>query len=637
MRYEVQDSAMALLFYKNTKNQHLKNKNYSQTLLSEERDRVFDLMNNNGYYDFKRQYVFFEIDTTALPDNKIIVKESVVIPHDKSEHKIYKIDSVIFTTSANSSFRENQSIQTHNQVTYKLANNRYYPRVIDWRIFIKPDSLYSKKWTLETQKQLSYLDMFKFVNIVYDSIDERFVSQIFTSPLNKYQTSLEGGFSLISNQNQASGWPGSFLNFNAKNRNTFKGLEILQFNANASMQGIKGTNKQTTDKRYSRLQFGGDLSLTFPQFIFPQTDHFRSRIGKYNPKTKISLGVNFEDRLGEYERTTFNTIYGYSWQLNNNSRLTFQPLDMAFIKTANTSTAFENELAELEANGNISYVNAFRSSFISNASMALDFNRNSYGLGNQDSYFIHSALEYGGLAQLLLGSNPLNQDSSDFTYYKYLKGNIDFRQNFRLNSKTAFTYRVNVGVAYVYGKSRSLPYEKYFFSGGSNSIRAWQPRRLGPGAYAKYKERGDLNDQSNIIKDSNEQPVVDYSREQPGDILIELSAEYRRSFIGIIDYAFFVDAGNTWLWRSKTIENNDDPQNDDGIFQLKDFGFLNEFAVGTGAGLRLDFSFLVFRVDGAYKVFDPARPEGSRFVLDELRLNNLWKKINFNFGIGYPF
>ena len=630
MRYEVQDTVMAKLFFKNIKNQRLINKYYSQKLLSEERDRVFDLMSNNGYYDFKRQYIFFELDTTALGDHKIIVKQSVVIPQQKKQHKVYKVDSVVFTTSANKSFNTHQKMQTHNQVTYKLINNRYYPRVIDWRIFIKPDSVYSKRWTVETQKQLSYLDMFKFVNIVYDSIGNRFVSQIFTSPLNKYQTSLEGGLSLISSQNQASGWPGPFLNFNAKNRNTFKGLEILQLNASTSMQGIKGTNKQNSNRRYSRFRFGGDLSLTFPQFLFPQTNNFRSRIGKYNPKTKISVGVNFEDRLSEYERTTFNTTYGYSWQLNNNSRLTFQPLDAAYIKADITSDSFQKQLDQLDAEGNKSYVNAFRSSFISNASTSLDFNKNNYGIGNQDAYFIHTGLEYGGLAQLLLGSDPLNQknsDSSDFAYYKYIKGNFDFRQNIRLNSKTALAYRANLGIAYVYGESRSLPYEKYFFAGGSNSIRAWQPRRLGPGGYAIFRTGSDGNETSD----------VNFDREQPGDILIELSAEFRRSFIGIIDYAFFVDAGNTWLWRSKTIDQKADPQGDNGVFYLKNFNFLREFAVGAGTGVRLDFSFLVFRVDGAYKVFDPARPKGSRFVLDELRFNNLWDKINLNFGIGYPF
>ncbi len=637
LQYRIEDSTMSILFHKRIGEQRFDGKYYSQNLLSEERDRVYDLMSNNGYYDFKRQYIFFELDTIALEGNKIIIRESIILPPDKNKHKIYRVDSVTFNTNANNSFLSYRPKTTHNEVTYNLNNNRYYPRVIDWRIFVKPDSLYSKRWALETQRQLSYLDMFKFVNITYDSIDSHFVAQIFTSPLNKYQTSLEGGLSLISSQNQPSGWPGPFLNFNAKNRNTFKGLEILQLDANISMQGIRGTNKQTTDRKYSRFQYGSDLSLTFPQFIFPLTSSLKSRIGKFNPKTKVSIGVNFEDRLGEYERTTFNTTYGYSWQLNNNSRLTFQPFDAAYIKST-TSPSFKKELDTLQAAGNISYVNAFRSSFVSNTSLSLDFNKNNYGLGNQDSYFIHSGLEYGGIVQLLLGDNPLNQnltDTTEFTYYKYLKGNMDFRQNIRLNSKTAFTYRVNVGVAFVYGESKSLPYEKYFFSGGSNSIRAWQPRRLGPGSYAQYKLKEDLEGNTVVATDSNGQPQVNYDREQPGDILIELSAEFRRSFIGIIDYAFFIDAGNTWLWRSKTIENSPDPQNDDGVFHFDQF--YQQLAVGTGLGLRLDFSFLVFRVDAAYKVFDPARARGERFVLDELRFNNLWDKVNFNFGIGYPF
>jgi outer membrane protein insertion porin family len=627
--YTIENKNVEDLFLTNIKGQSIFHKQYSQNLLSEERDRVFDLMTNNGYYDFKKQYIFFELDTVSLNNHRIIVRESIVIPEDRPPLHTYNIDSVVFTTNPNNSQTANENPKTYNQLTYNFNNNKYYPRVIDWRIFVRPNTIYSKQQMMLTQKQLSYLDMFKFVNIAYDSIDNKFVSQIFTSPLSKYQTSIEGGLSLMSLQNQASGWPGPFVNFNAKNRNTFKGLEILQLNANTSIQGIRNTNTQTSDRRYSRFQFGGDLSITFPQFIFPVSNDLRSKFGKYNPKTKATIGVNFEDRIGEYERTTFNTIFGYSWQINENSRITLNPLDVAFIKTANTSDSFKSDLAELESTGNISYVNAFRSSFISSSNIAIDYNKNNYGLGNKDAFLIHSSLEYGGLAQLLFGDDPLNQNQdtakTNFSYYQYLKGNIDYRQNIRLNSKTAFAYRMNVGVAYVYGESKSLPYEKYFFTGGSNSIRAWKPRRLGPGSYATYtSETGDYG-----------KPDVNYVREQPGDILIELSAEFRRSFIGIIDYALFVDAGNVWLWKSKTTENKPDPQNDNGTFKFNTF--YQEMAVGAGAGLRLDFSFLVFRIDGAYKVFDPARPLGDRFVLNELKFNNLWDKVNFNFGIGYPF
>lgn len=628
MSYVIQDPLVEKLFMDNISDQLLNKKQYSQDLITAERDRVYELMTTNGYFDFKRQYVLFEVDSTGLDNHRLIVRQTIANPPNQNNHKIFTLDSVIFTSNPNNSFNRVRRPSQYNNITYQLNNNRFYERVIDWRIFIYPDSLYNKNSTLETQKQLSYLDMFKFVNINHDTTDGKFIANIFTSPLQKYQTSIEGGLSIID---QATGWPGPFVNFNAKNRNIFKGLEILEFNGNASIQGINNVSKENANSRYSRLQYGGSFSLTFPQFLFPTKDSYQARIGQYNPKTKISLGINFEDRFMEYERTRFNTSMGYTWQVSDNSRLTFQPFDVGYI-LSNNSDSFKDQLKVLEDAGNISYVSAFKNSFVSSALIALDLNFNNYGFGTGDASFLHSAIEFGGLAQTFLGETPFKKDLN-LTYYRYLKGNIDFRQNIRINRKTSVAYRANVGVAYVFGISKSLPYEKYYFAGGSNSIRAWQPRRLGPGNYAIFKSDS-LGNVSN---------KVNYDREQPGDILIELSAEFRRDFIGIVDYALFLDAGNIWLWKSKTIESTSvtEASNElivgNGTFKFN--SFMSEMAVGAGAGLRLDFSFLVLRLDAAYKILDPAKPYGNRFVLDELNFKNLGpgSKMNLNIGIGYPF
>jgi outer membrane protein insertion porin family len=625
MIYDIKDPKVENLFIKNIQEQLLIDKKYDQDLISHERDRIFDLMTNHGYFDFKRQYVLFEVDSTILDNRRLIIREMIANPPNQNHHKIFTLDSVIFTTNPNNSFIRIKKPNQYNQITYQLNNNRFDERVIDWRIFVAQDSLYNKKSTLETQKQLSYLDMFKFVNITHDTTGGKFIANIFTSPLQKYQTSIEGGFSLLD---QANGLPGPFFNFNAKNRNIFRGLEILEFNGIASIQGITSVNKDNTNFIYSRLQYGGAFTMTFPQFLFPVKDSYQNKIGQYNPKTKITFGINFEDRFSEYERTTFNASMGYSWQVSDNSQFTFRPLSIGYLKTQidPNDTTFLNQLKLIEEAGNISYVRAFRSSFLSSSLIALDVNFNNYGITNQNATYLHLDLEYGGTAQSLFNLIDLVRRETNF---KYIKTNMDFRQNKRLDKKTAFAYRANLGIAYTFGKSNALPYEKYYFAGGSNSIRAWQPRRLGPGNYAAFKtdSLGNATDK------------VNYDREQPGDILIELSAELRRDFIGIIDYALFIDAGNLWLWKSKTIEDSETTitNGGNGIFRIN--SFMSEIAVAAGAGLRLDFSFLVLRLDGAYKIFDPARSEGNRYVLDELNLRNLGPggKMNLNIGIGYPF
>ncbi len=616
----IPDPKVAELVQRTYPKSPLQDKVYDQDLISQERDRIFDLLSNNGYFNFKKQYISFEIDSTTLRDHRLILKESIANPFPEKVHRVYKIDSVIFVAGGDGP-RKNpkKSIKNYQNITYDFTYGKYPHRILDWRMFVYPDSVYSKSNTVETQKQLSYLDIFKFVNINYDTTGGKFIANIFTSPLKKYQTSSELGLSIIESSSQGQGYPGPFLNFNAKNRNVFQSLEILNLDASASIQGISNVSKQ--GRTYSRFQYGGQASVTFPQFIFPLKPSVRGRLGKYNPRTKVSLGVNFEDRISEYKRITFNNSYAYLFQVNTTSQVSFKPIDVSFIQSNNSAT-FKEDLDSLEREGNISYVSAFKSAFVNANSLSVDYNSGDYGFGNKNAFFIRGAIEYGGLAQELFGERPFDDS---LTYYKYLKTNFDFRQNIRLSAKSAIAYRANIGIAYVYGESRSLPYEKYFFGGGSNSIRAWSPRRLGPGAYAAYTAPVNPGDDIEIS----------YKREQPGDILVETSAEFRSNLFSIIDYAFFVDAGNVWLWNSKTLNTTADPEGDDGVFRWN--RAFHELAVGTGVGLRLDFSFLVLRLDVAYKVFDPGKAVGERFVLDELRFGNLIPKSTLNIGIGYPF
>lgn len=616
--YNIPDTTVRKLFREHLDGHTFLHKRYDQDLISKERDRVFNLLSDNGYFNFKRQYILFDVDSTLLGNHQLVVRETIANPPGKTRHQIYRIDSISMTTESNTALTAHPELVIYNGVTFQFNKSEYPERLLGWRIFIQKDSLYSKSLTLQTQKQLSYLDMFKFVNINYDTTGGQFNANIFTSPLKKFQTSTEMGLSMLD---QAQGLPGPFFNFNAKSRNVFGGLEIIQLDGNASIQGIKSVSDE--NRNYSRLQYGGDLSITFPQFLFPLKEAKRSAISRYNPKTKFSTGINFEDRRDEYRRTTIDGSYSYLWQVKDFSQFTFIPLEVASIKSDNT-TSFEETLSELSSKGYQSLVNAFRSSFVSFTSVQANYNINNYGIGNSDATYLQTSWEIGGTLQELLGGQPFG---TDLTYYQYAKANIDVRRNHRLTNKSALAYRLNLGVAYTYGNNLALPYEKYYFAGGSNSIRAWQPRRLGPGSFATY-------DTTSTSSDTK----VNYTYERAGDIIMESSLEYRSTLIGFVDYALFVDAGNIWLWKSNTVDPSEDPQHDDGVFRLKTFP--REIAVGAGFGFRFDFSFLVLRLDLAYKVIDPAFPLGQRFVLRNFKVTDLWDLQNagaLNIGIGYPF
>jgi outer membrane protein assembly factor BamA len=208
-----------------------------------------------------------------------------------------------------------------------------------------------------------------------------------------------------------------------------------------------------------------------------------------------------------------------------------------------------------------------------------------------------------------------------------------------LDKNTVLAYRFNSGFAYAYGDNQSLPYEKFFFAGGSNSIRAWRPRRLGPGSTKPAESTEKEND-----------GLFNYDIEKPSEILLEASIEFRQKLFGFVDGAIFLDAGNVWSFRPVNTTDADGNIIQDNSSQFKIDRFYKEFGVGTGFGLRFDFSFLILRFDVGIKVYDPARDSGDKFVLDKVRFwkpyatlgedgqyRNFKEPAIYNVGIGFPF
>jgi outer membrane protein insertion porin family len=220
--------------------------------------------------------------------------------------------------------------------------------------------------------------------------------------------------------------------------------------------------------------------------------------------------------------------------------------------------------------------------------------------------------------------------------FRYLRLSVDFRRISILSKWANLAYRVNTGVAYSYGDNGVLPYEKYYFVGGSKSVRAWSPRRLGLGS-----ARPELS--TDPVSDG----LFSYQFERPGEIMLEGSVELRSNLIGFIDGAVFIDAGNVWSFRQQA--PLDEQGNRIGNTQFKANQFFRELGVGTGFGLRFDFTFLILSFDVGMKVYDPGRPEGERFVLDRVRFFkpyataresgfvNYKEPVIYNVGIGYPF
>ncbi|MEO1254393.1 MAG: BamA/TamA family outer membrane protein, partial [Bacteroidota bacterium] len=610
IQHNIEDTVLQTLIFENIKKSPLKKGYYDQETLSEERDFIYDLAVNNGYYEFSKQYITFKIDSIQLGKDSVIIREIVKNPPGKTEHKIFYLDSIVFVTDANVSRAFNRTQEKYRDITFEFGKNRYSKKVLEWRIPLEQDDPYSRDLTIETQRQLSFLDNFKFININYDTTGNYFVANIFTSPFDKYQTSSEFGLS------RTQGRPGPFVSVNLKNRNTFRTLEILSFDASARLEDLPSIEESDVNRNYTSRQFGAEGAITFPQFLFPLSSYYKNKMGRFNPKTRVSLGFSFEDRVSEYRRVIYTGRWSYSWQLRDRIKYTLTPFQLSLTDATVIPGSFFDRLRELRLQNN-PYALAFESGVVTSTGGQMDINIGNYANG-QDGGFARLSAEFGGNLNDILG-NSFFGDS--LQTYKYAKAQIDLRRIDRLARKTNLAYRLNIGLAYPYGSNQALPYEKYFFAGGSSSIRAWRPRRLGPGSFGRFTD-----------EEGNSLDVVNNDIEQPGELLIESSIELRQDLVGFLEGAIFVDAGNIWLVRNAI--SGVDEDGDDGIFRFNEF--TNDIAVGTGVGLRFDLQFLIFRVDLGMRLIDPVQKRGERFVGDKI-LSEFDRNTEINIGIGYPF
>jgi outer membrane protein insertion porin family len=627
--YEVTDSLISKILQDHMRASHIRRGDrFNQDNFTRERERIDLLMKEYGYYDFSRQYIEYEVDTVnAGPDKLVGVRVIINDPERRGYHKQFAIDSVQFTTDA-SVARPGRARKSrmYRDIHFQYFDDNYNLKILSQRVFLQPGELYSRTKTLNTQRQLANVDAFKFINISFDSTGGKFVANIYSSPSPRYEWSNEAGV------NVTQGFPGPFYSISFRKRNLFKGLETFELSGRFGFEGVASVTRE--QNIYKSTEAGVNASFTFPQFLFPFPERTRFRLAKYNPKTRLTTGYAFTDRP-EYRRTAVSLNGTYTWQNNRNLAYSLTPLNISVIDTANLSTDFRNLLQQqLNEFGNFSLVNSFSPSFVNSVIFGLIWNKNNYGNIERNSKFLRTQLETGGTIWNFV--DPEIVTRFDLQYFKYIRLSADYRVINVINPTTTFAYRINTGVAYSYADNKSLPYEKFFFAGGSNSIRAWRPRRLGPGSL-KPPESGD--------------PVADgrysYAIEKPAEILLEGSAELRKKLFGFVSGALFIDAGNVWTFENRTRLS---PQQQQGNPQFRFSEFYREIAVGTGFGLRFDFTFLILRFDVGIKMIDPARDEGDRFVLDKVKFwrpyaretgentyTGFREPVIYNVGIGYSF
>lgn len=620
---------------------------YDAANLAAEKVRIEELLRNNGYYGFSRQYIPVadaDADTTLTATDStrrsLDLLLRILNPPGQASHPVYRMSTVTMTIGSPDpdSTTVKPDTVTKNGIRYLLGERNIATRLLDTKIHLRPGQLYSQAGYRETQRQLFLLNQFKFanVNLTADTTHRLLRTDISALLLDRYDYSFEGGLNI-----GYLAYPGPSANLTFRVRNIFGGLETLETSLRGSIAGQAGLGK---DSVYVSSELGINTSLIFPQILFPGP--LRFRFNDLNPRTQLSLGANLTSRP-EFARQTLRTTLNYSWQVSSNRQFSFFLADINVIKTRFATTpigqAFEAFIVQQQQYVRSLY-NGYRSSFASDVSLTYTYNTNVVGQ-NRKANFLRIAVESGGTTLNFFSNAFINRldSATGLQFYKYVRGNLDFRHYIPLRQRTTLAFRVNTGIVAGYGPNKDAPYEKLFFAGGPNSVRAWQLRRLGPGsAVPQLTFATDPDGQLRPAFRDDKPQQFNYSREQPGAILLEGSAELRGHLFHLgadFNGAVFVDAGNVW-----TIQ--DEPNRTGENFRLNTF--LTQMAVGTGVGLRIDFSFFVIRVDGAIKVYDPARRYlnaqdqlvDERFILPKFSFGQLTSGPNplvVQFGIGYPF
>jgi|GEM_PF-175597 len=643
--------------------------NYRNSDIISESVRIEKLMRENGYFGFDRNYLRpvqnalgrrnggFLVDTTKRDPATDSIYHIVDVkglqvnyPRNQTSHTRYRYSTVGFRVESLPNEVQGASDTTwYKGVTYSFTPKHYYsPRVLDSKILFRPTDLYRQTDWDETYRQLSVLDQFQFINIETDTTDGYIRALVRVIPQDKYQVTGESGVNVVQNL------PGPFLNGTFRVRNIFGRLENFEVSARGAVDanfGLKSSNLVRT------LEMGINTALIFPRILFP--GRIAANLNRKTPRSIVSLGYNYTNRdfLGadpDFIRSGFQASLRYNWKKSDFEYLSFTAFDFSVLQSQQ-SEKFSYLLDSLYNYGGNPLKFSFQSAVISSLSFSYIFNNNLIGQ-NRNAHYLRLFAESGGTSLNFLRQQKLPLVLDGFQLYKFLKGNAEYRKYHPLGPKSTLVYRANFGLIFNYNNRRVAPYEKSLTGGGSNSLRAWPPRRLGLGsAYPNV----DLQTGSPIFRNGETttlQPGVsqysgyDYRFEQLGDVLMETNLELRGHlfrFVGDINYALFIDVGNVWRLRlDKSTTPNQNIMN--GVFDFS--RFYKEFAVGTGAGLRYDMSYFIFRLDVGIKVYDPSRKFqvkdafGQTTTVDERyllpRFSFRRSSPNypvFNIGIGYPF
>lgn len=584
---------------------------YDLDVVKAERERIDRLLKNRGYYYFNPDYILVQVDST-VGNRQVDMFVTVKKETPQEARTPYTINNIyIYPDYSINQLQDTigpplDSVQQYKDFTIIDPKNTFRPIIFDRSLYFHKGDIYNRKDHNLSLNRLVNLGVFKFVKNEFRPADtaNALDAYYYLSPLPRKSIRVEA----LAKTNSAN-YNGTELNVNWSNRNTFRAAELLTLSVFGGLEvQVSGQNKG-----YNVYRVGGEASLVWPRFITPF--EVRSASG-FVPKTRALVSYEYQNRQKLYSLNSFRGQFGYLWKENTYKEHQLNAIDINYVSPANVTQEYLDQISTDAALQRV-----IEKQLIFGPTYSYTFT-NTMRKYKRHTFYYKGSLDLAGtLAGTLTGANIKKGDTVkilDVPFSQFVKMEHDFRHYLRLGRNSKLASRIIAGIGMPYGNSSELPFMRQFFIGGTNSIRAFRARAIGPGSYrAEVDENGFLPDQS-------------------GDLKLELNTEYRAKLYKVIEGAIFVDAGNIWLWNERKDLNSNSIT--EGAKFSKDF--YKELAVGTGLGLRFDFSFLVLRTDLAFPLRKPWLPEGDRWVIDKIDFGGkYWRRENlvFNLAIGYPF
>ena len=632
-----------------------KNEQYKTTNFQLERNRIATELRNKGVYHFNQDYVTFEIDTVNTNKKvnvEVKIQQRAVRDQDsimREPFKVYYIKDVnIFTDGSfenrNESRTDSTSYNGYN--LYSIGKMRFRPKALTDAVFITPNTVFKDIDRIRSYRYLSELRTFKYPDIKYTENDDSTLStDIFLTPLKKFSL----GFSTEVTQSNIQ-TIGLAINPSLMIRNIFRGAETFEISAIGSIGSSRDASNSSSNQFFDINELGADLKLTIPRLFSPfNTERL---IPKYmSPSTRISLSTTSQTNIG-LDKQTINNILNYNWRPSQKVTNRFDLFNLQYVRNLNVGNYFGvyqtsyntlNDIAlSLNYNNgeNLEYpdqTDQFIDDVISNNTSLTPQDEDYKTVSSinerkqrltEDNLIMSSSFSFvkdtrknlfdntfsifrfklelaGNLLSSLSGLLGLPTDDSgrytlfNVAYSQYVKTELDFIKHWDLGNKNVLAIRTYGGIAIPYGNATSIPFSKSFYAGGPNDNRAWAAYSLGPGSSESLDEFNEAN------------------------LKLAFSLEERFNLFENLNGAIFIDAGNIW--------NVLDEVNDENAV-FSGFDSLKDIAIGSGFGLRYDFSFFVFRFDIGFKTYDPSYKDQNRWFNDY----NFGNAV-YNIGINYPF